>query len=85
MEDKNLKISLLVDSLLRETGYKYLKIQHPDEEGFVKIKTDANSQTLTGFLDEFFDLGYKVDRIDKKEFDIMDDTSKVLEFKVKND
>jgi hypothetical protein len=85
MEEKSLKISLLVDSLLRESGYKYLKIHHPNEDGFIKLKTDANSQTLIGFLDEFFDLGYKVDGISKKEFDSIDETSKVLEFKVKND
>lgn len=84
-EEKNLKISLLVDTLFKESKYKYLKIYHPDEEGYIRLKTDANSKALGGFLDEFFDLGYKIERMDKKDFDSTDNLTKTLEFKVKNE
>ena len=71
-----------MDSLIKESTFKYLRISHPQEEGVITLKTDANSKSLTGFLDEFFDLGYVVDKISRDEFN-KTDNSELLKFNVK--
>jgi hypothetical protein len=63
------KVFLLLESI-KESKYKYIAIVNPiNREKIMKIKLNLDDQTFSSFLDPFFDNGFVVEQIDKKEFD----------------
>lgn len=75
------KVYLMLDSI-KESKYKYLAIVNPKtDEKIMKIKLNLDDTTLVGFLDTFFDSGFRVEQISKSEFDSLK-TDDVLKFKI---
>lgn len=67
MEDKASKVFIILDSLL-ESKARYIEISK-DRESIFKIKLITETEDMVDFLDGFFDNGFTVKEISKKEFD----------------
>ena len=67
MEDKASKVFIVLESLLQAKA-KYIEISKNGEAIF-KIKLIVEAEDMVGFLDGFFDNGFTVKEISKKEFD----------------
>lgn len=67
MEDKASKIYIILNSLL-ESKARYIEISKNGEPIF-KIKLITETEEMVDFLDGFFDEGFTVKEISKKEFD----------------
>jgi len=67
MKDKASKIYIILDSLL-ESKARYIEILDK-EEPIYKIKLITETKDMVDFLDSFFDNGFTVREISKKEFD----------------
>lgn len=67
MENKASKIFIILDSLL-ESKARYIEISKNGEPIF-KIKLITETEDMVEFLDGFFDGGFTVKEISKKEFD----------------
>lgn len=67
MEDKTSKIFVIINSLL-EAKERYIEISKNGESIF-KIKLIVEPEDMVEFLDGFFDSGFTVKEISKKEFD----------------
>jgi len=67
MEDKASKVFIILDSLL-ESKARYIEISKNDESIF-KVKLITEAEDMIEFLDGFFDNGFTVKEISKKEFD----------------
>lgn len=67
MKDKADKVFIILDSLL-ESKAKYIEISE-DGEPIFKIKLVAETKDMVEFLDAFFDNGFTVKEISKKDFD----------------
>jgi|688.fasta_scaffold251068_2 hypothetical protein len=63
------KVFLILDSI-KETKYKYIAVVDPKTgDKIMKIKLNITDKDLTELLDTFFDNGFKIESIDKEEFD----------------
>jgi hypothetical protein len=79
--DKVSKVYLILESL-KESKYKYIAIINPKNgEKIMKIKMNLEDGRLVDFLDTFFDQGFKIESIEKEEFDSLV-TKDVLNFKI---
>ena len=67
MEDKAGKVFIILDSLL-ESKARYIEISKNGESIF-KVKLITEAEDMVEFLDGFFDNGFTVKEISKKEFD----------------
>ena len=67
MEDKSSKVFVILDSLL-ESKARYIEISKNGEYIF-KVKLITEVEDMVEFLDGFFDNGFTVKEISKKEFD----------------
>ena len=67
MEDKASKVFIILDSLL-ESKARYIEISK-DRESIFKVKLITETKDMVDFLDGFFDNGFTVKEISKKEFD----------------
>ena len=67
MEDKASKVFIILDSIL-ESKARYIEISK-DGESIFKVKLITEAEDMVEFLDGFFDNGFKVKEISKKEFD----------------
>ena len=67
MEDKASKIFIILGSLL-ESKARYIEISK-DGEPIFKVKLITETEDMVEFLDGFFDSGFTVKEISKKEFD----------------
>jgi hypothetical protein len=67
MEDKASKIFIILGSLL-ESKARYIEISK-DGEPIFKVKLITETEDMVEFLDGFFDNGFTVKEISKKEFD----------------
>ena len=67
MEDKVSKIFIILGSLL-ESKARYIEISK-DGEPIFKVKLITETEDMVEFLDGFFDNGFTVKEISKKEFD----------------
>jgi hypothetical protein len=67
MEDKASKVFIILDSLL-ESKARYIEISKNGESIF-KVKLITEAEDMVEFLDGFFDNGFTVKEISKKEFD----------------
>ena len=67
MEDKAGKVFIILDSLL-ESKARYIEISKNGESIF-KVKLITETEDMVEFLDGFFDNGFTVKEISKKEFD----------------
>ena len=67
MEDKSSKVFVILDSLL-ESKARYIEISKNGESIF-KVKLITEVEDMVEFLDGFFDNGFTVKEISKKEFD----------------
>jgi len=75
------KVYLILDSI-KESKYKYIAVINPKtNEKIMKIKMNLESEKLVGFLDTFFDKGFKIEGIEKEEFDSLL-TKDVLRYKI---
>ncbi len=68
MGKKKSKISSIIDSL-KEKRFSYLKILTNTDKTILNIRTEAKGGELVTLLDKIFDLGYKVKKGNKKDFD----------------
>ena len=74
------KVFLILDSI-KETKYKYIAVVDPNTgDKIMKIKLNITDEDLTELLDTFFDNGFKIESIDKEEFDSLK-TNDVVNFK----
>jgi hypothetical protein len=79
--DKISKVYLILKSI-KDYKYKYIVVINPkNNEKIMKIKMNLEDKSLVDFLDTFFDAGFKVESIDKKEFDSLS-TKDVLKFNI---
>lgn len=67
MEDKASKVFIILDSLLQVKA-RYIEISKNGEAIF-KVKLIVETEDMVEFLDGFFDNGFIVKEISKKEFD----------------
>lgn len=67
MEDKASKVYIILNSLL-EAKAKYIEISK-DGESIFKVKLITETEDMVEFLDGFFDNGFTIKEISKKEFD----------------
>jgi len=67
MGDKASKVFIILDSLL-ESKARYIEISKNGESIF-KVKLITEAEDMVEFLDGFFDSGFTVKEISKKEFD----------------
>lgn len=67
MEDKASKVYIILNSLL-ESKARYIEISK-NEEPIFKVKLITETEDMVEFLDGFFDNGFTVKEISKKEFD----------------
>jgi len=67
MEDKASKVFIILDSIL-ESKARYIEISK-DGESIFKVKLITEAEDMVEFLDGFFDNGFTVKEISKKEFD----------------
>jgi len=67
MEDKASKVFVILDSIL-ESKARYIEISKNGESIF-KVKLITEAEDMVEFLDGFFDNGFTVKEISKKEFD----------------
>lgn len=75
------KVYLILESI-KESKYKYIAITNPQNgDKIMKIKMNLEDDKLVDFLDTFFDQGFIIESIDKKEFDSLV-TNDVLKFKL---
>lgn len=75
------KVYLILDSI-KESKYKYIAVINPKtNEKIMKIKMNLESEKLVDFLDTFFDKGFKIESIEKEEFDSLL-TKDVLRYKI---
>lgn len=75
------KVYLILKSI-KDSKYKYIVVINPkNNEKIMKIKMNLEDKSLVDFLDTFFDAGFKVESIDKKEFDSLS-TKDVLKFNI---
>jgi len=73
------KVYLILESI-KESKYKYVAIVNPlDGKKIMKIKMNLEDEKLIDFLDTFFDQGFKIVKIDKKEFDSLK-TKDIMKF-----
>lgn len=79
--DKISKVYLILKSI-KDSKYKYIAVINPkNNEKIMKIKMNLEDKSLVDFLDTFFDEGFRVESIEKKEFDSLS-TKDVLKFKL---
>jgi hypothetical protein len=75
------KVYLILESI-KESKYKYIAIINPKNgEKIMKIKMNLEDEKLIDFLDTFFDKGFKIESINKEEFDSLV-TKDILSFKL---
>jgi hypothetical protein len=75
------KVYLMLDSI-KESKYKYIAIINPETgEKIMKIKLNLDDESMVDFLDTFFDNGFTVTSISKKEFDSLQ-TEDILKYKI---
>jgi sulfatase maturation enzyme AslB (radical SAM superfamily) len=75
------KVYLILESI-KESKYKYIAIVNPKNgEKIMKIKMNLEDEKLIDFLDTFFDKGFKIESINKEEFDSLV-TKDILSFKL---
>jgi len=75
------KVYLILESI-KESKYKYIAIVNPEnDEKIMKIKMNLEDDKLMDFLDTFFDHGFKIESIDKEEFESLV-TKDILSFKI---
>lgn len=67
MEGKASKVFIILDSIL-ESKARYIEISK-DGESIFKVKLITEAEDMVEFLDGFFDNGFTVKEISKKEFD----------------
>lgn len=67
MEDKASKVFIILDSLLKSKA-RYIEISK-DKEPIFKVKLITETEDMVNLLDGFFDNGFTVKEISKKEFD----------------
>lgn len=75
------KVYLILESI-KEFKYRYIVIVNPKNgEKIMKIKMNLEGKRLIEFLDSFFDHGFKIESIDKREFDSLQ-TKDVLRYSI---
>lgn len=75
------KVYLILESI-KESKYRYIAIVNPKNgEKVMKIKLNLEDDKLVDFLDTFFDHGFKIESIDKEEFDSLQ-TRDILKYKL---
>lgn len=79
MENKASKVFIILDSVL-ESKARYIEISK-DKEPIFKVKLITETEGMVDFLDGFFDNGFTVKEISKKEFDEFEGIE-TLEFNV---
>ncbi len=81
--DKITKVFLLLKTI-KESKYRYIAIINPkNDEKIMKIKLNLDSKRTVDFLDTFFDAGFKVVSISKKEFNSLK-SNDILNFNLDN-
>jgi len=81
--DKITKVFLLLKTI-KESKYRYIAIINPkNDEKIMKIKLNLDSKRTVDFLDTFFDAGFKVVSIPKKEFNSLK-SNDILNFNLDN-
>jgi len=70
MENKEhiTKVYVLLDAIASSKA-KYIEVTTKDDEPIYKIKILVTDEEMVEFLDGFFDHGFKVKQITKKDFD----------------
>jgi len=73
------KVYLILESI-KNSKYKYIAIINPkNNEKIMKIKLNLEDSGLVDFLDSFFDQGFRVENIEKEEFDSLS-TKDIMKF-----
>ena len=81
--DKIAKVFILLNTI-KESKYRYVGIVSPKNgEKIMKIKLNLDSKRTVDFLDTFFDAGFKVVHITKKEFNSLK-SNDILNFNLDN-
>lgn len=83
MSDKKIisKVSVLLEAI-KESKQKYIAVISPETgEKVMMIKHNLTDDSYIDFLDTFFDHGFKIEAIDKKDFDSLSDDD-VLSFNI---
>jgi hypothetical protein len=65
---KTTKVSLIIEAV-KESKVKYIEILTPKGTCAMKVKLNVDDEEMVGFLDEFYDAGFTVKKISKREFD----------------
>ena len=68
MRGKTTKVSLILQAV-KEAKVKYIEILTPNGITAMKIKINVDGKDMVKFLDEFYDAGFSVRKISKKDFD----------------
>lgn len=73
------KVFVILNSI-KESKYNYIEVVNPQtNDAIMKIKINLNDSDYVDFLDGFFDEGFKIRSIDKKDFDDLD-TDDIVKF-----
>jgi hypothetical protein len=73
------KVFVILNSI-KESKYKYIEVVNPQtEDPVMKIKLNLEEDAYVDFLDTFFDAGFKIRGINKKDFDDLD-TDDIVKF-----
>ena len=81
--DKITKVFLILKTI-KESKNRYIAIINPKSgEKIMKIKLNLDSKRTVDFLDTFFDSGFKVELISKKEFNSLK-SNDILNFNLDN-
>lgn len=73
------KVFVILNSI-KESKYKYIEVVNPQtDQAIMKIKLNLDEDAYVDFLDTFFDEGFKIRGINKRDFDDLD-TDDVVKF-----
>jgi hypothetical protein len=73
------KVFVILNSI-KESKYNYIEVVNPlTDDAVMKIKINLKDDDYIEFLDGFFDEGFKIRSINKKDFDDLD-TDDIVKF-----
>jgi hypothetical protein len=73
------KVFVILNSI-KESKYNYIEVVNPQtDDPVMKVKLNLEEDAYVDFLDTFFDAGFKIRGIDKKDFDDLD-TDDIVKF-----
>jgi hypothetical protein len=66
------KVFVILESI-KESKYNYIEVVNPvTDQVIMKIKLNLEGKDYVGFLDTFFDNGFKIRGIEKSDFDSLE-------------